>query len=127
MNKFMDRAIAKNVWLFRGLKANVSITHTNRFGEHCWCLYVLIFNTHPLFEKAYKNKSDYDLDLGDELYGAFHGGCTYYNKQKDWVKIGCDYQHLGDERFLEQEDLPQEIIADARDLYNFFNDCNEIL
>lgn len=26
----------------------------------------------------------------------FHGGCTYYEKRDTLIKVGCDYNHLGD-------------------------------
>lgn len=91
-------------------------------GEMAWCLYVVIGKGHPLYEKACENKTDYDTDLGDKIYGAWHGGCTYYKKDVDFVKIGCDYQHLGDECYYKNlsEEIPEDIETDFNDLYNFF-------
>lgn len=92
-------------------------------GEYHWCLYVTIFKGHRLFEKASNNKSDYDMDLGNAIYPGFHCGCTYYNKQADYVKIGCDYSHLNDEYFMDSAELPDEIIGDAKDLFDFMKNA----
>ena len=75
-----------------------------------------------MFKPACENKVDYDTELGDKLYDKFHCGCTYYNKQKDWVEIGCDYQHLGDEWFMKQKNLPREIVADAEALFEYMEE-----
>lgn len=122
-----DKLTKKEEWFIRGNNFTVSITHVLRKGypaegiepTHCWCLYATIFPKHKLFEKACENKNDYDTDLGDKLYGDFHCGCTYYNKQKDYVKIGCDYQHIYDKYYEQCSDLPDEILKDAEDLFNY--------
>lgn len=125
-----DKLLKREEWIIRGDNFSVSITHVFRRGypeegimpEHCWCLYATIFSKHRLFEKACENKTDYDIDLGDKLYGSFHCGCTYYNRQSDYVKIGCDYQHLGDEYYARCSDLPNDIISDAEDLFNYLKE-----
>lgn len=95
-------------------------------GEMIWCLYVIIGKGHPLYNKACANTTDYDCDLGDELYDAWHGGCTYYKKNMDSVKMGCDYHHLGDEEYYKSmsEEIPEGIAADFDDLYDFFNEAS---
>lgn len=125
LEEFEKKAVKKDEWFIKSYKCfNVSIVHWvnkyNPFNEHNWCLYVTIFNEHPLYEKAQQNTKDYDLDLGNEIYPNFHAGCTFYNKQIDYVKIGCDYQHLGDEYFGRCSELPNEILADAKELYDWF-------
>lgn len=128
MKKFNeDKLIKRDIWHIGGTGFSVEISHVFRPGfldegieaTHNWCLYVIIFSQHPLFNSACRNEVDYDTDLGDRLYNSFHQGCTYYNKQKDWVKIGCDYQHLGDKWFMQQKDLPSEIVADAKALFEY--------
>lgn len=122
-----DELIKKDEWLIRGTGFSVKISHVFRKGfpslgiesNHAWCLYAMIFSNHPLFKKACKNKVDYDVDLGDKLYSNFHCGCTYYNKQANYVEIGCDYQHLGDEEFMASAELSDEILADAKTLFEY--------
>lgn len=128
-----DKLIKKDEWFIRGTGFSVEISHVFRKGfpnegiedTHSWCLYAVISSHHTLFNSACRNEVDYDTDLGNRLYNSFHGGCTYYNKQKDWVKIGCDYQHLGDERFMQQKDLPSEIVADAKALFEYMEKAND--
>lgn len=130
MNEFnIDKLIKVDEWLIQGTNFSVSIRHHFHKGikeirvedVNNWCLYATIFSKHPLFKKACKNKKDYDLELGDELYRGFHGGCTYYNKQLDYVKIGCDYNHIWDELFQRSTEMPSEIISDAKDLFDYMN------
>ena len=118
-------------YLIRGKGFNVLIIHWHTEGlpeymieaEEHWCLYVIIHSVHPLFKKAEQYEND-DYDKGDEIYPDWHRGCTYYNKQKSYIKIGCDYQHLGDEYFGHCKELPSEIESDAQRLYEFFTKEN---
>lgn len=130
MNEFnTDKLIKVDEWLIQGTNFNVSIRHHLQKGSgelgtedsNKWALYTNIFSTHPLFKKACKNKNDYDLELGNEIYSSFHGGCTYYNKQLDYVKIGCDYNHIYDEFFERSTEMPSEIVSDAKDLFDYMN------
>lgn len=81
---------------------------------------MVIGTEHRESRRARANKREYDTELGDKIYPDWHCGCTYYNKQKTYVKIGCDYIYLGDEYFAQCDKLPQEIINDAEKLYQFF-------
>lgn len=93
--------------------------------EMAWCLYVCLGEGHPLYEKASQNTTDYDIILGDMIYPSFHGGCTYYHKNSDYVKIGCDYQHYDDQfimRDILSDEIPSIILEDMKDLYKFFED-----
>ena len=118
----------KEEYILSGKTFNVIVTHWHTDGytdiglppEEHWCLYVVLGKTHPLYEKACDNKNDYDLDLGNEVYSNWHGGCTYYDKQNDYVKIGCDYQHAWDTHYWSCTEMPEDIKNDAMDLYNFF-------
>ena len=112
-------------WLIKGKKCNVVIMHRTTHDEpqeHHWDLYAVIFQSSKYWTKACDNKIDYDLDLGNELYDGFHRGCTYYNKQLTYVKIGCDYMHISDELFMSSSEMPDEVRQDAMDLFNYFNE-----
>lgn len=93
------------------------------YPEFGWCLYVLIYDNHPLFDKPELFVEGLD----------FHGGCTYdekytrtpargirYDWQKDssYLKIGCDYQHYMDnfDHFNPSQGIPFEIEHDAKHL-----------
>lgn len=120
-------------FLLRGKTFSVEVKHwhTNgypEFGvspEEHWCLYVNIGKKHPLFQSARKNICDYDTDLGQKIYSNWHGGCTYYNKQVSYVKIGCDYSHIFDEEFLGCKEMPSEVEKDARELFSFFEESEK--
>lgn len=125
----VKQLINQECFLIQGKDFNVEIKHTYRnlgvsmydlLGEHTWCLYVIIGPKHRKSRRARANKRDYDTDLGDKIYPNWHCGCTYYSKQKTYVKIGCDYNHVGDEYFSHCDKLPQEILDDAEQLYKFF-------
>ncbi len=125
----VKQLVNQECFLIQGKCFNIEIKHTYRsldvdiddlLGGHTWCLYVIIGTEHRKSRRARANKRDYDTDLGDKIYPNWHGGCTYYNKQRTYVKIGCNYNHLGDEYFEQCAKLPQEIIHDAEQLYKFF-------
>lgn len=102
----INKAIKVDEWFIKGMNFNILIrrvfTKGNRelgiVDNNSWYLYAVIGQKHPLFKKACENKKDYDLELGNSIYGNFHGGCTYYNKQQTFVKIGCDYNHIWDDK-----------------------------
>ena len=93
--------------------------------EEHWCLYVVISPKHPLYKQSSENENDYDLELGNKIYPNWHGGCTYYDKQNTYVKIGCDYQHIWDEQYWSCTEMPKGIEDDARDLFKFFEDAEQ--
>lgn len=126
----IDKALKVTEYNVAGTHFNVQIKHwyTKGYedldirGTHHWCLYAVIGEEHPLFENAIQNECDYDTDLGNEIYPKFHGGCTYYNKQLTYVKIGCDYNHIYDEYYVSCEELPSGIEQDAKELFDWFNE-----
>ena len=92
-------------------------------GPFNWYLYAYVFKKHPLFDT---------FDIDQDAYQAvtdkmpFHGGCTYlepsYRGSKiSSIKVGCDYQHLDDDRFSHYETLNEnpEIVIDAQELYQY--------
>lgn len=107
----------------RGQNFNIVVIHSYREGlkEHSWCLYVILFPAHPLYKKAIQNDSDYDTDLGNKIYPWFHGGCTFYNKQSNYVKIGCDYMHIHDDEFVHESEMPAQVDLDAEDMFEYFD------
>lgn len=124
----INKAVKVTEYNIRGEHFSIEIKHwyTEGYeklginGEHHWCMYAVICNDHPLFKKATQNLDDYDTELGNEMYPNFHGGCTYYDKQLTYVKIGCDYHHIGDKYYWECEELPSEIEQDAKELFDWF-------
>lgn len=122
--------IKRDEWLIGGDNFTITITHvlgrcSDEKPVHCWCLYVTISSGHRLFDEACNNTVDYDCSLGDKIYGKFHGGCTFYSKQRSYVKIGCDYQHLWDDYYMECEKLPGDILDDAEELFEFMQGGEE--
>jgi hypothetical protein len=132
-NEFKDKLQHIDTWRTKGKNFWVEIKHwfdpipvcLDYKPEHHWTLYVKIFPKHPLAQKAAQCKNDYDCDLGDKIYPNFHCGCTYYHRTEDYVQIGCDYQHLGDEWFWKQAEMPSEVLADAKDLFEFFENIEK--
>lgn len=124
--------IHKERFIVRGGNFNIEVDRTirdNPFAkgekEYCYCLYVIIGSEHPLYAKASKGH-DNDYDLGDEVYPDWHRGCTYYYVNNKYVKIGCDYQHYGDEPILydDSDEVPDVIKQDIIELYNYFSKEN---
>lgn len=116
-------------FIIRGISFNIELNRTvrkNPFAkgekEYCYCLYVIIGENHRLFEKASKGKDD-DYDYGDEIYPDWYQGCTFYHVNNKYIKIGCDYQHYGDEPFLydDSDEVPEKIKQDIIDLYQYFS------
>lgn len=97
-------------------------------GANCWNVYAYIYPEHPLFEKLSAHTS------GDnsESYGLtgsmpLHGGQTFFelnygaDNKVESVQVGCDYMHLGDDRFngyATREDAC-EVFSDAEDLHAY--------
>lgn len=88
-----------------------------------WCLYALVYDNHPYFDKPSEL-----IDILD-----FHGGCTYeekftqtpargirydWQKELSYLKIGCDYQHYQDHFYIEdpKHGVPFAIVQDAKRL-----------
>jgi hypothetical protein len=96
--------------------------------ENKWNIYAYIYPKNPLFEKI-TSESLYD-------YGAdipMHGGTTFHcwHFGKDGLikskQIGCDYQHLCDDRFLTYvtKESAWEIFRDADDLIEYLKNTEE--
>jgi len=123
------RTVHLDQYIIRGNSFNIELNRTireNPFNstgkEYCYCLYVIIGKNHRLYEKASKGE-DNAYDYGDEIYPYWHQGCTFYHVNNKYVKIGCDYQHYGDEQFLYEnsDEVPEKIKQDIIDLYQYFS------
>jgi len=125
-------------YYMRGTNFTVEVKHhiTEVFGENNWAVYAIIPERHPLYSKL----SPVILYYNQAAISAMplHGGCTYAKlmAQKDleeceptsYYKIGCDYQHLYDERFrdLEPADVKQSPVwSDALALRDYLESFNK--
>jgi len=104
------------------------INHIERTYGQWWTYYILLnrnrmepeqfelFNA-PIetYELGGKKRKHYDYNKIPSI--DLHGGCTFYNKDKNTsleyfiLKIGCDYHHIWDE---EQSYQLEDIIADVK-------------
>lgn len=90
--------------------------------ENKWCLYAYFYPKHPHFSK---------FVIGDDMrqdaanFFDWHCGCSYLQRHCDAngttfsIQVGCDYNHLYDDRFLQmvtKEDA-YEVFADAEALF----------
>lgn len=109
---------------------------TNPWGdatqEHKLCLYCLIFDNHPLFTKLTSLKP-YDYSHASNILNfPFHGGVTYAlpilshdlkgELKLGSIRIGCDYNHYGDEYYNEDRNFPyalRSVCNDAQQLYEY--------
>lgn len=122
----------KDTWRQRAPTFLVEISRHNggeycETGPHRWCVYAYIYPTHPRF-KRFDGTANYWQQAVDEL--PLHGGPTYmithlgYDGAADKVtsyQVGCDYSHLGDERFTHMATLDdaRSVQADADRLFAF--------
>lgn len=119
LDQFLVRGRNFNIKLNRDVREN---PFSKDGKEYCYCLYVDIGKNHRLYEKASRGKDD-AYDYGDEIYPDWHQGCTFYHVNNKYVKIGCDYQHYGDEPFLydDSDEVPEKIKQDIIKLYQYFS------
>lgn len=93
--------------------------------ENCWCLYVYIKKSHPMYKFIEKLSIEDDYDFGNKIYPHFHGGCTFLKKENESFKIGCDYQHCFDDIFVSSNIILPTLDKDAEKLYSFFKEWKE--
>jgi hypothetical protein len=113
----------KDEWSKRGKNFLVKISrHMNQGGdENHWCLYAYIYPKHPHFANFY------GPNMWQDASGFFdwHGGCTFLEYHKmdaevvGAVQVGCDYNHLYDDRYLDMAtpDQARSVFSDADDLF----------
>jgi len=126
----------KNHWVKRSDTFSVEIVHwtskgyINRDGgiDHHWNVYLYVYPSNKLFNKL----KDCDKAYNTGLDNYFHGGATYLDKQVNYIKVGCDYGHLGDEIYsssgpenngktLNPDD---GVLRDANNLYDWMKENN---
>ena len=121
----------EDVWKTNGKNFSINIVRwtskeqsmfDQELGENKWNIYANIYKKHPAFPLI--GESIYDVP--EEIETLFHCGCTFnmwfYNNKSEPCskKIGCDYSHLGDEKFsfmTDREDA-KEVFEDAIYLFN---------
>ncbi len=121
----------EDVWKTNGKNFSVHVVRCTskrqsmfdeELGENEWNIYVNIYKKHPAFPLV--GESIYDVP--EEITALFHGGCTfiswcYDSKSEPYKKkIGCDYCHLGDDKFslmMHREDA-KDVFEDAINLFN---------
>ena len=92
-------------------------------GVHRWAVYAFIYPKHRLFNSF--EGSDMFQPATAEM--PLHGGCSYLrwhiadDGSKTAVQVGCDYNHLHDEKFTHYADAEdaQQVFADADRLFDF--------
>jgi len=102
-----------------------------RLGEpaalNLWNLYAYIYPGHPKFAAlCLVGDRFYDSGvreaLGDGL--PLHGGVTFFHIHRDGdgkacsVQIGCDYNHLHDDRYRRMDDA-ESMVVDADELHDY--------
>ena len=121
-------------WVKRSDTFSVEIVHwtseayINRNGktDHHWNVYLYVYPKNKLFARLEACNEMYDTNL-DNL---FHGGITYFDKQTNNIKVGCDYGHIGDEIYASYEPENNdktlkpndEILEDAKCLYDWMKE-----
>ena len=112
-------------WFAAGDWFSVEVKVWKSMDKFIWNVYAHIFEKHPIFED---NQAIYDLPFYGVSYDSESinqplGGVRY-----DWQtvtkvkKVGCDYNHLGD-NYLNRLDgsngIPENIERDAKELFDF--------
>ena len=95
-------------------KIEDQVFDSSRESEFNWCHYIYLDLDKQIEDKEiadklwlepkYTNKGRFSYDYWTEEINniEFHGGCTFYSKvsspddKNRRIKIGCDYQHIGD-------------------------------
>lgn len=89
--------------------------------EHKWCLYAYIFPKHPHFSKFEGDSMWQDASA----FYDWHCGCSYLEYHRDYkgeilsVQVGCDYNHLHDDHFLDMatKESARSVFGDADELF----------
>lgn len=123
-------------WVRHGKDFAIEILHIPNptggsweFGEeNRWFIYAYIYPKHPLAGKITSNEIFQDSLMSLPL----HGGCSYVNHncsidgKINSIKIGCDYQHYGDEYYSDiSVDDPKVFFVDALRLFDALSGKNE--
>lgn len=128
MNPDWHKNEPKRSWVVcKEANFTVEVVAWSRGGEWKWNVYAYVFGEHSSF-----------LNPESLTSAPFHGGCNYLRRindssltnygfpmESEYVKAGCDYAHLYDERFGvsdPKDGIPAEIINDANELAKWLKD-----
>ncbi len=113
-------------WIAPGNGFSVEVQAWISIDGYIWNLYAHIFETHPIFEdnQAINNLPVHGgVSYDSESVNQPLGGVRYdWQKVSKVKKVGCDYNHLGDDYFTlcdGSEGMPTEIERDAKELFEF--------
>lgn len=90
-----------------------------------WNVYAYIFPKHPMFDQITKDDLfDYGVDIPLHWGASYHKWTYDKNNAVSCKQIGCDYQHLHDDRFgrYSTREEAWEVFRDAENLIEFMND-----
>lgn len=108
-------------FILRGKTSNVVIRHFVRPGEfrHVWNVYAIITKRHKLYDIL---NACYDYnDAHDKMGFDWHGGVTFFENYGQYIKIGDDYVHAGDDLEERSLELPKSVRDEAEALWEFLN------
>ena len=96
-----------------------------REGPHRWCIYAYIYPSHPHFAKF----SGPDMWQDAASCMPMHGGTSFLrwhyddNGKPTSVQVGCDYNHLDDNRYthMANRDEAKAVFNDADDLHQWLS------
>ena len=127
-------------YYIRGSNFTVEVKHWVQEGssENNWTVYAIIPERHPLYSQLSQVTPYYEQDVISAM--PLHGGCTYAEFftqaqpaetpiNRNFYKIGCDYQHYCDEQFLAltPADVKQSPVwADALALRDYLEGFNHV-
>lgn len=123
LHKGKDFTVEVVVW--RNPEQVIPVNLSDIVPQYHWNVYAYIFPKHPMFEQIIKEDLfDYGTDI------PLHWGASYhqwkYDKNNSVLckKIGCDYQHLHDDRFgrYATKEEAWEVFRDADSLIEFMNE-----
>lgn len=120
----MPELTKRHEWIVHADTFSLMVSAHRQCEDWVWCVYVLVSAKHPLFINP---------EAVCEL--PFHGGCTYAEKftqepargmRYEWqrtmsyLKIGCDYHHIDDDRYAVMDPadgVPRSIKSDMEALF----------
>lgn len=129
-------------WWLRGSNFTIEVIHSDLGrdqrnsddGGHRWCFYAFIYDDHP----HYDNFTENDMSQEACRMLPMHSYPSYFERLESHrsgrlmvtksVKVGCDYNHYGDEHYTyvdtEESAKLNGIFDDAQRLYDWLEACN---
>jgi hypothetical protein len=103
-------------WFHREDNHSVELTRCDGRDGNIWCVYAYIYEQHPMWKIL--NPA---MDMMSAPQLPLHAGCTYFQFQHTCYKMGCDYNHLGDDRFLRIKDHTR-LLCDLDELNTYLKE-----